>query len=275
MALIIKGNIVDTSKPKLKRILAIGPGESTIKLFSKSFQLPEDVITIGLHKVLPFLHNLGRSLDYWTWTDPHGSIEGLELINQLKGKISTKAIIPYWMRVLDLYNKEIAKSNPLSRGLKSGRDRYHKLLEDSEKAGNLIILPNCINVKKLPKTHEILTNPGIRFKDNVVFGTNPYILPPKGKPYENSLTSAILPICHYLNADEVYCIGFDNGGGGINRARKIQSAEFNGAIKKKTILWVEDWQPYHKMKIYNLSPPSLSPNHTFMETVSIDNLLNK
>lgn len=275
MAFKVKGRAIDSLKPKIKRILAIGPGESTIDLFNKPFKLPSDVVTIGLHNVFNFLSSLNIKLDYWTWTDPNGAIKGLNIYHSIQSNFRPKIIIPYWMRDLSIYNQMIG-SSPLTRGPESDKKLYHKIINQCEIDKDLIIVNNAIPVKKLPKTHEIFVNPINRFdKKNVIIGTDPFNMPEKGEPYENALTLGVLPLCHYLEMDEVYCIGFDNMGLGIGDRKVGQEVRFNESIKSKYDLWTTTWQPYHKMKIFNLSAPKYSPNHTFMETVSIDSILKK
>jgi hypothetical protein len=274
MAFIVKGGIKDFPKPK--RFLAIGPGESTIEMLSSPPDLGPDIIIIGLHKVFPLFSNItGRNLDYWTWGDPHGAFEGLLEYHKLDIELRPVIIIPHWLANLEIYTS-YGLSSPLTRGSKKDIQLYHSLLKKVEEDGNLTVVQNSVFTKKLSRNNIIFTNPASRFlSDNCYFGTDPYMMPKKGEPYENSLTGTILPICHYLGADEVYCIGFDNMGLGIGDRKVGQEVRFNNVIKEKTKLWTDAWQPYHKMKIYNLSPPKFSPNHTFMETVSIDSILKK
>jgi hypothetical protein len=275
MEFIVKGRVPNYPQPIIKRILAIGPGESTADLFSRPFELAPDVITIGLHNVFNLLNSLNIKLDYWTWADPNGSINGLGIYNSLKTDFRPKIIIPYWMQNLNLYTQNIGTS-PLTRGPEPPKNLYHRTLKQCEIDQDVILITNAIPVNKLPKNHDIFVNPINRFnKKNVIIGTDPFNMPKKGEPYENALTSVVLPICHYLGADEVCCIGFDNMGLGIGDRKVGQEVRFNNVIKEKTKLWTDTWLPYHKMKIYNLSPPKYSPNHTFMETVSIDSILKK
>ena len=272
MAFIVKGGIVVIDYPKPKRFLVIGPGESTIDMLSRPLNLESDIITIGLHRVFPLFSNItGRNLDYWTWGDPHGAFEGLLKYHKLDIELRPVIIIPHWLANLEIYTS-YGLSSPLTRGSKKDIQLYHSLLKKVEEDGNLTVVQNSVFTKKLSRNNIIFTNPASRFlSDNCYFGTDPYMMPKKG-PYENSLTGSIVPICHYLGADEVYCIGFDNQGTRISSKNIVT---MNNVIKEKTKLWTDAWQPYHKMKIYNLSPPKYSPNHTFMETVSIDSILKK
>jgi hypothetical protein len=275
MAFIIKGGVIEHPKPKVKRFLAIGPGPSTIDLLSRPLDLAPDIITIGLHRVFPLFDNkTGRTLDYWTWGDPHGAVEGLTAYEKLSPGSRPKIIVPHWMKTISSFSKHSGTS-PLTMGPKDHQNTYHRVIDSVKDTDDFISIDNAVTTKLIPKDHSVFKNIGERFRrEYTYFSSAPFdgILSKSNWPSENKLTSLIFPICHYLGADEVYCIGFDNKGAGIQRKLNVP---FTDGHKSKIKLWTDTWQPYHKMKIYNLSPPKFSPNHTFMETVSIDSILKK
>ena len=260
---------------KIKRILVIGPGVSSVELLNKSFKISSDIFTLGLHRIFPlYNNNTGLKLDFWTWGDPHGAVEGLRIFEKMKPEDRPKIILPYWMENLNLFYKHSGTS-PIKSAPPGDREIYHKVIESIKGTEELILIDNAVTTKLLPSNHEVFKNPEKRFKgENTYFNSAPFDGVHSGSNWtsENKLTAIILPICHYLGAEEVYSIGFDNKGLGIKRNLPVP---FNDKIKKKYMLWIDTWKEYHNMKIYNLSPEKYSPNHTFMETVSIDTILNK
>jgi hypothetical protein len=274
MAFIVKGGVIDPTKPKIKRFLVLGPGPSTVDMLSRPLNLDSDIITIGLHRVFPLFNQTGRLLDYWTWGDPHGAVEGLTAYEKLPTGQRPKIIVPHWMETLSNFAKHSGTS-PLTKGPEVDQNTYHRVLESIQGTDELIYISNAVTTKLIPKNHFVFSDIKARFTGEFTyFNSAPFDAVHSGSNWtsENKFTSLILPICHYLGAEEVYCIGFDNKGGGIKR--KI-SVPFSDKHKSKIKLWTDTWQPYHNMKIYNLSPPKYSPNHTFMETVSIDSILKK
>jgi hypothetical protein len=279
MAFITNGSIITRPQPvpvRVKRILAIGPGQSITELQSIKDTLPDNVLTIGIHHTFPFMpEKMGIKLNYWTWGDPHATVTGLQAYLKTPIESRPKIIIPYWMRDLGEFKKH-SGTTPIMRN-NSESKFYNSTVKDLINSGEIELISNAVSTKTISKTHEIFSNPSLRFKgDATYFTTSPYDGDQSGKNWtsENKFTSLILPICHYLKADEVYCIGFDNKGTGLNPTRKAGPL-FNQTIINKFKLWSNDWQPHHKMKIYNLSSPKYSPNHTFMDTVSISQLYKK
>jgi hypothetical protein len=274
MAFIVKGIVKGTIKEtKPKRFLAIGPGPSAIEFLNSKPELESDIITIGLHRVYPlFNKSVGKTLDYWTWGDPHGAVEGLSFFEKAHSNDRPKIIVPFWMRTLSAFSKHSGTS-PLTKGPKPNQETYHRVLKYAEDLNQIHYIENAVTTKLIEKNHAVFSNLDLRFKgENTYFSSAPFdgVLSNSKWTQENKLTSIILPICHYLGAEEVYCIGFDNKGGGISRKILVP---YNDEIKRKVILWTKDWQPYHKMKIYNMSPSKHSPNSTFMETLPIESIL--
>ena len=274
MAFITKGRLTVKSIPK--RILALGPGESINTLVNKKMDLDDSILVIAMHNVFPKITEIGNRVDYWTWGDPHAVGTALAEYEKLKPGKRPKIIIPYWMMSLIAFTKN-AGTTPMVRANSETKNLYHRVLESIEGTNELIIIKNAVTTKLIPGTHDIFKNPQNRFNGEFCyFNSAPFdsVHSESNWTSENKFTSLILPICHYLGADEVYSLGFDNKGRGINPTR-TGVAPFNDKIKSKYNLWTKTWQPHHKMKIFNLSPEKFSPNHTFMETVSIDAILKK
>lgn len=223
MAFIVKGGTIEHPKPKVKRFLAIGTGESTNDFVKSKKPIPAEYIKIGMHRTLPYLiKNSDIKLDYWTWIDPDAALEGLELYEKTPADKLPIVIIPQFLSTSQLCriaakHSSVAKQNTVGK-------RYDYLLEKVSEIGKLIILLNSKNAGLDTGIPEYVVNPYIRFKkDPIVFG---YVS--KGSPNffnysksENRFTSIMLPICHYLGAEEVYNLGFDNKGKRITGGSSI------------------------------------------------------
>jgi hypothetical protein len=274
MAFITRGEL--KIKPKIKKFLALGPGESITSFVNSKIELDDSISVIAMHNVFPKITAIGNRVDYWTWGDPHAVGTALADYEKLKPGKRPKIIIPHWMMTLNEFTKS-SGTTPMSRANGETKNTYHRVLESIKGTDELILIKNAVTTKSISKTHDIFQNPKNRFTGEFTyFNSAPFDAVHSGSNWtsENKFTSLILPICHYLGADEVYSLGFDNKGRGINPTR-TGTAPFNDKIKGKYNLWTKVWQPYHNMKIYNLSPPKYSPNHTFMETVLLSELYKK
>ena len=274
MALIAKGGLVVTSK--IKKILALGPGESIAGFINGKVPIQDDILVLGMHHVFPKITVPGNKVDYWTWGDPHAAIAGLAEYRKLKPGQRPKIILPYWMLDLQTFLKH-SGTTPLVRASGTDKELYRTVLESIKGSNELVLIENAVTTKLLSTSHEVFKNPEIRFNGkNTYFNSARFDTVHSGSDWtsENKFTSLILPICHYLGASEVYSLGFDNKGKGFNPNRS-EPAPFSDKFKNKYALWTDTWQEYHKMKIYNLSPAKYSPNHTFMETLPIESILKK
>ena len=76
------------------KLLAIGPGQSTIELGNQLTNLNKDIKTLGLHRVFPFLkEEFDIDIDYWTWGDPEAIEKGINYIKENSSKLTFKTII--------------------------------------------------------------------------------------------------------------------------------------------------------------------------------------
>jgi hypothetical protein len=275
MALIIKGGTLDSSKPKVKKFLAIGTGESTSDFIKSKKSIPDECTTIGMHRTLPYLaKNSSIRLDYWTWIDPDAALEGLELYGKVPIEKLPTIIIPEFLRSYQLC-QIAAKHSSVAKKQKVG-EKYNHLLDKASRIGKLEVVVNSKNPGLDLGTPEYIVDPSVRFKNNpVVFG---YVS--KGSPNffkysksENRFTSTILPLCHYLGATEVYNLGFDNQGKRITGGRSLN---LNSELTKLSLeivkKWKEDWHPYHKMSIFSLIPDEFTNLNKILEKKNIDDL---
>ena len=221
------------------RIIALGTGESCDHHSTKLNNLAPDIEKIAFHRTFMLLKERGVDVDYWTWTDPDAAESGLKwMINNPDVK-HPKIILPHWGK-----SKEVLeKYYPINHSLRGGRlEEHFRMLNVSSVSKNITYLDNALNFVKESTKIE-----GNRFNGKqVVFHTS-------GNTYgaENVFTRHLLPICHYLGANEVYNLGLDNQGLGFNRGVpqwKRQSHEVNKSLSYFK-QWME-WDKEHNMKIY-------------------------
>jgi hypothetical protein len=257
------------------KLLAIGPSDSTIQLGEKLKNLNPDIKTIGLHRAFPYLkqnHNI--DLDYWTWGDPNSTQMGFDYIKNNPNEPIPHIILPKWSKTISTFNN-LSGTTQLNRYPKRIRE-YEDTLQKFEKKGKVTFIENALPTKGIKDT-QLITNPKLRFSDQfTIFGTVPFdgIHAESNWALENKFTSLILPTCYYLGAKEVYCIGFDNRGTGINRTIPLLNNNQNHIQKflSKYPKWVNDWKPYHNMNIYSITPDKFSPINQIMEYKSIKEL---
>mgnify|MGYP003565385237 CR=1 FL=1 len=258
------------------RILAIGPGESTQWLFSREdVKIPEDVITIGMHRVFPYIKNI--KLDYWTWGDPDAAIEGLRIFNTSKNLENLPTvIIPSYMETVADFSANCGTS-PLTFQRRVNDINLYNSTISKLKGSKVKLVPNSYNTKTLGKSHKIFSKVEERFsRKNNYFGSVPFdgARSESNWAQENKFTNTILPICYYLGATEVYCIGFDNRGKGIKRS--IPQSKNNPKIinnhLSKLRKWTVDWKDHHNMQIFSITPDRFTPNNTILDYISIEDL---
>ena len=223
------------------RIIALGTGASCDHHSSKLNNLAPNVKKIAFHRAFMLLKERGVEVDYWTWTDPDAAETGLKWIAANPKEKHPKIILPYWSRS----ESDISRFYPIAHNLKGHRIKEHfSLLNNETVKKNITFLDNAINYVK--QSSLVKDN---RFQNTqVVFHTQT-----GGTEYgaENVFTRHLLPICHYLGANEVYNLGLDNQGLGFNRGIlqwKDQPHQINESLSYFK-QWME-WEKEHNMKIY-------------------------
>lgn len=261
------------------RILTIGPAESTVEFVKREMEIQDDIVLFGMHRVFPFFKNkTGKQIDYWTWGDPDAAIEGLKEYDKGNVEELPTIIVPYWMENTSIFKANCGTSPILKNPANS--EFYNRMMKALISKNKVVIIQDAISTKSIKKDDIVFKDPSVRFKrDNHYFGTVPFdrIGSASNWARENKFTSVMLPICFYLEATEVYCLGFDNRGKGINR--KINQAKNDTkAIEqhlKKYKPWVEDWKQYHNMNIYSVTEDKFSPINTVMDYKPIGEICKK
>lgn len=270
----------------MKKFLVIGTGDSTIHQATIGMNVPNDVIKIGMHRVFPHLNKWSDlKLDYWTWSDPDASVDGLRIYMSKNHIISNfkllpQIVLPYYLKDLELFNINCG-SSPLYKDEARDDDRkfYKKAIDTLDSAGKITWIDNAINTKTIPIDHDIYKNPGNRFKgENTYFGTVPF----DGRhseshwAQENKFTAYMLPIVHYLGATHVFCVGFDTFGKGMGRtfdfAHNNQRIILNYLSKYPK--WTRDWVKYHNMDIYNVAEERFTPTSLVMQNTPFSEIGN-
>ena len=153
MAFITKGGLI--VKSKIKRILALGPGESIAGFIDGKMQIQDDILVLGMHHVFPKITKFDNRIDYWTWGDPHAAIEGLAEYKKLKPGERPKIIIPHWMMDLQTFLKH-SGTTPLSRSSGSDKDMYRNVLESIIKYLKILKLGSIEKIHILIRHHLIM-----------------------------------------------------------------------------------------------------------------------
>ena len=270
----------------MKKFLVIGTGDSSIHQSKLGFDIPGDVITIGMHRVFPNLTDSSNlKLDYWTYADPDAAIDGFRLYMSKNHTMSNykmlpQIVLPYYFRDLEIFNINCGTS-PLYKNPDRDDDRefYKRAIDTLDVAGKITWIDNAINTKTIPPTHDIHSRPANRFKgENTYFGSVPF----DGRhseshwAQENKFTAFMLPIVHFLGATHVFCVGYDTFGKGIGR--DFDFAHNNPRIilnyLSKYPKWTRDWVKYHNMDIYNVAEEKFTPTSMVMQNIPFSEIAN-
>lgn len=266
----------------MKKFLVIGTGDSVIHYTKMDIEIPHDIKIIGMHRAFPyFKENAGIEFDYWTWSDPDASIDGLRIyMNTSNGDFEKlpQIILPYYQKNLNLFDKNCGTS-PLYVKRERAKDRvfYENSVKRLDELGKITWIENAINTKTIPTNHDVFTDASVRFNGkHTYFGSVPYDGRRSNTDWaqENKFTAYMLPIAHYLKATHVFCLGFDNCGKGILRKQQFLNHSPGRVLPLllKYKKWTHDWVDYHKMNIFSVVEDKFSPNNLVMEYLPIDKI---
>ena len=269
----------------MKKFLVIGTGDSTLNELDTTLNnIPDDVITIGMHRVLPYVTDrCSLKLNYWTWSDPDAAVEGLRIYmskSEMELKSMPDIVIPYYLGNLKLFKIHCGTS-PLVNNPNRDSDRkfYNDSLEFLSKVGKIVWIENAVNTKSIPTDDDLYSNPAIRFSgEKTYFGSVPFDGVGSGFDWakENKFTAFILPIVQSLGATHVFCLGYDNYGRGIGRTFDFAYNDMY-VIKSylsKYLNWVCHWVEYHKMDIYSVAKDEFTPSNLVMRYLPISEIGN-
>tara|TARA_B110000977_G_scaffold52225_1_gene70997 strand:- start:1132 stop:1932 length:801 start_codon:yes stop_codon:yes gene_type:complete len=264
------------------KLLAIATGTSFQELGHKLSRLDQDIRTIGVHRVFPYIKEVHDiDLDYWTWADPNAVTDGLDYIEKNPNVKVPHIIIPTWLKTLDRFNKE-AGTSPINREPAKVK-QYEEGVSKLYREGKLTFIEKSINSRVLTEQGEVetITNPEKRFDGNqIVFGTVPYDgrIAESQWGRENKFTFNIMPTATFMEAKEVYCLGFDNRGGRISSPPGHDQMNHNNESIIRDYLnkfkpWSNEWKSYHGIDIYSVAPDKFTPNNTVLKYKQIEDLL--
>ncbi len=207
----------------MNSLYLLGPGQSFNTVAKKILQDKESK-KLALQKVFPHCLTLhGIEPDFWTWQDPHGSIEGLQFILKNNQKLKKmKLLIPDY--VVDTYSlfREYCGTTRINNEIK-----WAIYLELLKKAGEYVevqVVPATTtkHIARRPFLNKDYAQKDLSDKDfylrfmfeKVVYGTIEFdsdrIIGNKNKwGLENKLSSVMFPLGAFLKAKEVYPVGFD------------------------------------------------------------------
>ena len=90
--------------------------------------------------------------------------------------------------------------------------------------------------------------------------------------HENKVSICMFPLAHYMSAKNVYVLGFDNSGFGIDRHIEVHGHGQLTTVLQKMKCWV-DWKKYHNMNIYSVVEDEHSPNNSVLPYKNFKELL--
>jgi hypothetical protein len=202
----------------------IGPGETVNSHIDKILE-DKDCKIFALQKVFPHCHiKYGIEPDFWTWQDPHGSLEGMQYILNNKNKfLKMRLVLPKYVVGERESFKQYCGTTAINTA-KKWQD-YTSLLSKVREAGLRDIIVNSTTTKHIslyPFLNKDYYEKEISGKDcylrfaleKVIYGTVPFdsdrVMGIKYKwGLENKLSSVMFPLAHFLGAKEVYPVGFD------------------------------------------------------------------
>lgn len=245
----------------MSKIAVLGPGVSSL-----DYKPHPKEKTLAFQEVFPnCINHLNIVPDYWTFTDPIGSISGfkhlIDMIDKTNKFDKMIILVPnIFFEDFSIYRMYFG-TTPLMK-VENGWKDFQNLLCKVEKHYNVKKVP--VTTTKYIKLYEksrselknIFTNEYTRFmSEKIIFGTVEYdserVFGNINKwGLENKLTSSILPICYYLRAKEAKIYGFDYAGPRFyddnsrhpwsNIGGKIDSrVEYSLSLIKKWLQWAD------------------------------------
>ena len=284
----------------IENLILMGPGESLSNKIADIKRL-SNAKTIALHRVFPYISSLtGYVPDYWTWADPDACIEGLKYILENKEKNPSlkniKIVIPDFITGTYQYFRRFSGTTPLGKD-PSLWQKYLTLLNQVSLTNEIKIVPSTTskNICLEPSNNLDYAN-GI-FQDNMifrftglktVFGSVKYdsdrVVGTHNRwPLENKVSSHMFPLAYYLQAKNVYCVGFDFIGGRFYDSNKSRHAwgtdvsidNLSDGIKFSLSL-IEEWvlaKEVHQMNIKCLTSSDESLLNLVMPDMNTSNIL--
>ena len=271
-------------------LLIVGSAPSTIHFFKNSDQdqLKNKIgnfTTLAFQAAFPsLLKDFDFNPDYWAWGDPDAAIDGLQFINSnLNNKKieMPRCIIPSFLENIDGFSDACGTSQIQRPHNIKRKNIYESSVSKFLLHNKLELIPNSFTMKSLLSSNLPFPTPEDRFNTSLsLFHSVPFegIKANHKNTFESKLTSYVLPIAYYLKAKNVYVLGFDHQGKGLNKSRhtvyekefpmgkRIKAGERVFNIIKS---WCNDWVEYHGMNIYSIVPPELTRNNEYMKFIDI------
>lgn len=264
----------------IDELWVLGPGES-INLYPEKIKKLQDKTTLVFQNVFPNCFSMFSLVpDYWTCFDPNSLLGGLEFLDSLEESESQKfkkmnIIIPHF--ISGTYNKFRRYCGTTPLGRKPGEwEKYIFLLEKIKEKGYNVDVINGTTTKHIKKFEETSNN---TFKQHDIYDKDAYLRFMYHEPIfgtveydhegvhgskfkwglENKLSSAVLPICFYLKAKNVFIAGFDFKGGRFydisknrhpwnDETQKQEIQEYPLSLIQK---WSE-WEQFHDMNLVSV-----------------------
>lgn len=268
-------------KPVSKRCAVFGTGYSTGTVF-KSLQYSEsfqDSTTIAFQAAFRNLYDMyGFLPDIWMWSDPHSSLEGLDLILSNKEMFKEKPlqiILPKYSDTSCRHSHRLyAGTSPVWRNVYMEEEYYSKLEEIKNVPGVIVTVQRVYTTKymamaphKTKDCDNIFRNPVERFVlDRPIIGSFRYKTDNSHQDVwgrENKLSFFVFPMMVHLGCRDLEVAGFDFGGSrffneNTQHAFSINQENLTDPVYKIVNIWTKEWYNYHGMKVNSLVGPGES-----------------
>ena len=272
----------------IKKLIVLGPGHSVSAQADLIREKRSEYEILAFQRTYPHCETkLGIEPDYWTASDPYGFVEGLQHIKNQKIKNQTTVLIPSIFEGDEMNYRKYGGSTPILR-LPNGWKVLQEMLAEANRYRIMKTVP-------VTSTKYIRLHSSNKDLQNDIFGENAYYrfmhdeliqgsIPHDsdqvvGTKYhwglENKLSSAVLPMCFHLRAQEIYVMGFDLFGPRFYSSDDRHPWSDESQIEDATKIPLDiikqwsDWSSIHGMKIYSASNPDETLLSKVLETKSI------
>lgn len=265
-------------------LLVMGSAPSTVDFFEKqknillSKKSPHS--TLAFQAAYPAVENLfEHTPTYWSWGDPRAAIDGLKKIkSNLENNLpAPHVIIPSFLENVDLFGEYCGTSQILSPHAAGLKNFYNTSIAELRSKGLLTTINNSTTMRKIKESNTEIPDLKERFARNK-FYFHSVAFTGRGSwdisTFESKLTSLCFPTAFYLKSKNVFVLGFDHQGKGLNKTRKeTYEDQYKAGTRHKSIEriykiiedWVGPWKPFHNMSIYSVVDSNLTRNNEYME----------
>jgi hypothetical protein len=259
----------------IKKLLVIGPGHSVSAQVDLIKEKRSEYKVLAFQGAYPHCETMyGIVPDLWYASDPNGLVEGLEHILKTREEKDIEIFIPSYFEGEVSEYRRYGGTSPIIRK-RNGWSELQTYLKDVNSFCSVIRVRTTSTkfIKTISRNPDLRNNifgPNAYYRfmhDEMIIGSVPFdsesVVGNKFKwGLENKLSAAVLPLCYYLGAEDLYILGFDMYGPRFyssdtrhpwnDETQATDATAFPLSLIKQ---WTE-WEIYHGMSIYSASDPS-------------------